>query len=93
MTKVSINMCNQFLNDMSPWGTTKFYRSGFLAMYSLISKISNEWSYLLQEVAILQIFWWFVNLKEHFLQKVCAPSEARAHTLWITGLSALLHIG
>ena len=55
-------------------------------------KISNEWSYLLQEVAILQIFWWLVNLKEHFLQKVCAPAGARTHTHQITdlGVSALL---
>ena len=62
--------------------------------YSYIStfKISNEWSYLLQEVAILQIFWWLVNLKEHFLQKVCAPAGARTHTHQITdlGVSALL---
>ena len=48
-------------------------------------KISKEWSYLLQEVAILQIFWWFVNLKEHFLQKVWVPAGALTLNLLITG--------
>ena len=61
-----------------------------LEVYVLGSKISIEWSYLLQEVAILQIFWWLVNLNEYFQQKVCAPAGARTHTHWITGVSALL---
>ena len=58
------------------------------------TKISKDWGYLLQEVAILQIFWWLVKCKQiwrkSFCKRIVPPCRGSNPHPSDLGVSALL---